>query len=144
MLKCSALLSRDTMIIKYSNYSLSKFFVKINFLVTCSVIIVHLNATKFRISKLNRLLKLARTDCNIRLHRVRLYNENMQLSNSYYAAYSILKRVDFRGSKKSVLFYTTDCGDEKEDLGFKLQQRSVSLVSFTNFIKSSKTFRFTL
>ncbi|XP_071575639.1 uncharacterized protein [Temnothorax nylanderi] len=34
-----------------------------------------------------------------------------------------------RGSKKSVLFYTTDCGDEKEDLGLKLQQRSVSLVS---------------
>ncbi|KYN18748.1 hypothetical protein ALC57_08905 [Trachymyrmex cornetzi] len=33
-----------------------------------------------------------------------------------------------RGSKKSVLFYTTDCGDEKEDLGLKLQQRSVSLV----------------
>ncbi|XP_076161379.1 PDZ domain-containing protein sprite isoform X2 [Ptiloglossa arizonensis] len=34
-----------------------------------------------------------------------------------------------RGSKKSVLFYTTDCGDEKEDLGFKLQQRSVSLTA---------------
>ncbi|KAH0955893.1 hypothetical protein HN011_006816 [Eciton burchellii] len=33
-----------------------------------------------------------------------------------------------RGSKKSVLFYTTDCGDEKEDLGLKLQQRSVSLL----------------
>ncbi|EFN67563.1 hypothetical protein EAG_16244 [Camponotus floridanus] len=38
-----------------------------------------------------------------------------------------ITRVDFRGSKKSVLFYTTDCGDEKEDLGLKLQQRSVSL-----------------
>ncbi|XP_072745992.1 uncharacterized protein Sprt isoform X2 [Anoplolepis gracilipes] len=34
-----------------------------------------------------------------------------------------------RGSKKSVLFYTTDCGDEKEDLGLKLQQRSVSLTA---------------
>nr|XP_033329117.1 uncharacterized protein LOC117221889 isoform X1 [Megalopta genalis] len=34
-----------------------------------------------------------------------------------------------RGSKKSVLFYTTDCGDDKEDLGFKLQQRSVSLTA---------------
>ncbi|KAG9432867.1 hypothetical protein HZU67_04833 [Apis mellifera carnica] len=34
-----------------------------------------------------------------------------------------------RGSKKSVLFYTTDCGDGKEDLGRKLQQRSVSLTA---------------
>lgn len=34
-----------------------------------------------------------------------------------------------RGSKKSVLFYTTDCGDEKEDLGLHIQQRSASLVS---------------
>ncbi|XP_017757068.1 PREDICTED: uncharacterized protein LOC108548565 [Eufriesea mexicana] len=34
-----------------------------------------------------------------------------------------------RGSKKSVLFYTTDCGDGKEDLGLKLQQRSVSLTA---------------
>ncbi|XP_016908368.1 uncharacterized protein LOC107995393 isoform X1 [Apis cerana] len=34
-----------------------------------------------------------------------------------------------RGSKKSVLFYTTDCGDGKEDLGHKLQQRSVSLTA---------------
>nr|XP_034171164.1 uncharacterized protein LOC117600200 [Osmia lignaria] len=34
-----------------------------------------------------------------------------------------------RGSKKSVLFYTTDYGDEKEDLGLKLQQRSVSLTA---------------
>ena len=34
-----------------------------------------------------------------------------------------------RGSKKSVLFCTTDCGDEKKDLGFKLQQRSVSLTA---------------
>ncbi|KAK0071922.1 hypothetical protein PV326_000670, partial [Microctonus aethiopoides] len=32
-----------------------------------------------------------------------------------------------RGSKKSVLFYTTDCGDEKEDIGLNVQQRSVSL-----------------
>ncbi|XP_076473510.1 PDZ domain-containing protein sprite isoform X2 [Bombus vancouverensis nearcticus] len=36
---------------------------------------------------------------------------------------------DFRGSKKSVLLYTTDCGDGKEDLGLKLQQRSVSLTA---------------
>ncbi|XP_068969857.1 uncharacterized protein sprt isoform X1 [Bombus flavifrons] len=34
-----------------------------------------------------------------------------------------------RGSKKSVLLYTTDCGDGKEDLGLKLQQRSVSLTA---------------
>ncbi|XP_012287902.1 uncharacterized protein LOC105703800 [Orussus abietinus] len=34
-----------------------------------------------------------------------------------------------RASKKSVLFYTTDCGDEKEDLGLKLQQRSISLTA---------------
>ncbi|XP_043272584.1 uncharacterized protein sprt isoform X2 [Venturia canescens] len=35
----------------------------------------------------------------------------------------------FRGSKKSVLFYTTDCGDDREDLGLKIQQRSVSLTA---------------
>ncbi|XP_017875907.1 uncharacterized protein LOC108622501 isoform X2 [Ceratina calcarata] len=34
-----------------------------------------------------------------------------------------------RASKKSALFYTTDCGDVKEDLGLKLQQRSVSLTA---------------
>ncbi|KAK2581338.1 hypothetical protein KPH14_008109 [Odynerus spinipes] len=34
-----------------------------------------------------------------------------------------------RGSKKSVLFYTTDCGDDKNDLGVKLEQRSVSLTA---------------
>ncbi|CAL7933743.1 unnamed protein product [Xylocopa violacea] len=35
----------------------------------------------------------------------------------------------FRASKKSVLFYTTDCGDGEDDLGLKLQQRSVSLTA---------------
>ncbi|XP_014614225.1 PREDICTED: uncharacterized protein LOC106792354 [Polistes canadensis] len=35
-----------------------------------------------------------------------------------------------RGSKKSVLFYTTDCGDDKDDRsGVKLEQRSVSLTA---------------
>ncbi|KAF7988991.1 hypothetical protein HCN44_007301 [Aphidius gifuensis] len=34
-----------------------------------------------------------------------------------------------RGSKKSILFYTTDCGDDKEDIGLKFQQRSVSLTA---------------
>lgn len=34
-----------------------------------------------------------------------------------------------------MLFYTTDCGDGKEDLGRKLQQRSVSLVSRTKRIR---------
>ncbi|XP_015595365.1 uncharacterized protein LOC107267778 isoform X2 [Cephus cinctus] len=34
-----------------------------------------------------------------------------------------------RNSKRNVLFYTTDCGDEKEDLGLKLQQRSISLTA---------------
>ncbi|KOX71450.1 hypothetical protein WN51_01724 [Melipona quadrifasciata] len=42
---------------------------------------------------------------------------------------SALHAEDRRGSKKSVLFYTTDCGDGKEDLGLKLQQRSVSLTA---------------
>lgn len=37
--------------------------------------------------------------------------------------------VSSRGSKKSVLLYTTDCTEEQEDVGSKLQQRSVSLVS---------------
>ncbi|XP_066589035.1 uncharacterized protein sprt [Prorops nasuta] len=41
-----------------------------------------------------------------------------------------------RGSKKSVLFYTTDCGDDKEDLGLKLQQRSVSLTALHTSIGS--------
>ncbi|XP_051156806.1 uncharacterized protein LOC127278907 [Leptopilina boulardi] len=34
-----------------------------------------------------------------------------------------------RESKKSVLFYTTDCGNEKEDLGLQAQQRSTSLTA---------------
>lgn len=43
-----------------------------------------------------------------------------------------------RGSKKSVLFYTTDCGDEKEDLGLKLQQRSVSLTALHTGVGSQQ------
>ncbi|XP_046482182.1 uncharacterized protein sprt [Neodiprion pinetum] len=34
-----------------------------------------------------------------------------------------------RGSKKSVILYTTDCGEEKEDFGLKIQQRSISLTA---------------
>ncbi|XP_063973612.1 uncharacterized protein Sprt isoform X2 [Diachasmimorpha longicaudata] len=36
-----------------------------------------------------------------------------------------------RGSKKSALYYTTDCGDEKEDIGLNPQQRSVSLTALS-------------
>ncbi|XP_020706640.1 uncharacterized protein LOC105683564 isoform X2 [Athalia rosae] len=42
-----------------------------------------------------------------------------------------------RGSKKSVLLYTTDCGDDKEDLDIKLQQRSISLTALNTGISGN-------